>query len=446
MALPLWTYAKRLFVFVLFPLLLTCVLNAYSHEVMTPVQISQCTASSSLMAYLLFTWVLHPLRMRWHTDTRFHCAPPRKTDYLTMIGFFVCLFWFRHVGVHLVPGYPSYKLCTRAQCEEWCPHEYNESRDAAYEALRTNLLADHLSAEQGCRNASKKWQDSSLGCQFEQERLKKTDLKTKHAYTKCLQNLTVCLNQTSTCDREEHAEPSRDESKARNESKEHRRTSTTDAPSAWQQVWEACVFVGFALAALSWCCCAGPKNKSANPPVKRVQPSSSQPAQVQQAQHVQAPPAQVQQAQHVQAPPAQVQQHVANVALASVPPPAAGLPTGGVPARELSDLLKPFVSDQQFSLTLSAANSAGYNKEMWDTCMKSNVWTAYVERNQASLQQIQALKVHIQGKGRPAFVALLVSTSAQLYRLLIEDGASVTKNATPQVKRDKARDHFLTGH
>ena len=342
------------------------------------------------------------------------------------------LLWHWRVGRFLVPDDPSYKLCTRAQCEEWCTYEYDESRDAAHEALRTNLLAGHLRTEQGCREASKKWHDSFLGCQSQQERLKETELETKHAYTECLQNLTVCLNQTSTCDREEHAEPSRDESKARNESKEHRRTSTTDAPSAWQQVWEAVFFTVIVLTALSWCCCAGPKKKSANPPVKRVQPSSSQQAQVQQAQHVQAPPAQV--------------QHVASVAPASVSPHAADPPPGGVPARELSDLLKPFVSDQHLSSRLSAANCVGYNKEMWDTCMKIYAWTTYVEQNQASLQQIQALKVHIQGKERPAFVALLVSTSAQLYRLLSEDGASLAKNANQQAKRDKARDHFLAGY
>jgi hypothetical protein len=338
------------------------------------------------------------------------------------------LLWHWRVGRFLVPDDPSYKLCTRAQCEEWCTYEYDESRDAAHEAQRIILLTEHLRTEQGCREASKKWHDSFLECQGQQERLKETELETKHAYTECLQNLTVCLNQTSTCDREEHAEPSRDESKARNESKEHRRTSTTDAPSAWQQVWETVFFTVIVLTALSWCCCAGPKKKSANPPVKHVvQPSSSQ------------------QVQHVQAPPAQVQ-HDASVAPASVSPHAADLPPGGVPARKLSDLLKPSVSDQQVSSRLITANSFGYNKEMWDACIKINAWTTYVEQNQTSLQQIQALKVHIQGKERPAFVALLVSTSAQLNRLLSEDGASLANNASQQAKRDKARDHFLAGY
>jgi hypothetical protein len=362
---------------------------------------------------------------------------PRKTELLSNIALFAMLLWHWQVGRFLVPGYPSYKLCTKAQCKEWCSHEYNESLDAAYDRLRTKLLAEYLTREQGCKEESKKWHDSFVECQSQQERLKETELKTKHAYTECLQNLSVCLNQTSTCDREEHAEPSRDESKARNESKEHRRTSTTDAPSAWQQVWEAVVFTVIVLAALSWCCCAGPKNKSASPVVKRVQPSSSQPAQVQQAQHVQAPPAQVQQAQVQQA---------ANVAPASVSPHAAGLPPGGVPPRELSDLLRPFVSDQLLSSRLTRANSVGYNKEAWDACMKSNGWTTYVEQNPAPLQQIQALKVHIQGKKRPAFVALLVSTSAQLNKLLSEDGANLHNSASQQLKRDKARDHFLAGY
>jgi hypothetical protein len=264
--------------------------------------------------------------------------------------------------------------------------------------------------------------------------LKETELETKHAYTECLHNLTVCLNQTSTCDRQEHAEPSRDESKARNESEEHRRTSTTDAPSAWQQVWEACVVVGFALAASFWCCCAGPKKKSANPPVKRVQPPSSQQAQVQQAQHVQAPPAQVQQ--------------VANVAPASVSPPAAGLSPGSLPAHQLSDLLKPFVGNQDVSTRLTTANNVGYNKEVWDAYMNSSAWTKYVENNRSSpeLQPILQLKVATQSGVRPAFVALLTSSSAQLKRLLAADQVNLPATTSQPRTREAARDHFLAGY
>lgn len=129
--------AKLLAVFVVFPLLLARALNA--NDVMTHVQTLQCAVFSSSMAYLLLGYCLHPLRVRFHTNQRVHCAPPRKTEYLTMIGFFVMLWWFWYVGRVLVP----FDFCSPAQCNDSCLSQYAANQDTVCRNMLAKLENDH---------------------------------------------------------------------------------------------------------------------------------------------------------------------------------------------------------------------------------------------------------------------------------------------------------------
>ena len=397
--------AKFLAIFVLFPLVVAYALKAFV-PLTTHLEAVRCAVYSSLLTIALNSCVLHPLRCWRAKRTAQRAVPPRRTEFLSNIALFVMLSWFWHVGRFLVP----FDFCSQAQCNDFCSAQYTANQDDAHKNLRAQLESEHHTREQTCKDERDKWKDAEQQC-----------LGFKR---QCILDKADCLSELTRA----KANTAGDNSDGKNR--------TAGASSAWQQAWEACCCftVLLALAVVSCCCCTGSNKKGAKPGVARAQqPQALYPQQPQAFPRPQQTFARPQQAQQQQAP--------ANFAAA-----AAGLPLGSVPEQTLQSLLAPLAAEQTFCTLLKVANQAGYSTSLWNSAMATANWTSFMEQNQASLQSIQALTVVIGGQSRPAFVALLVSTSAQLKRLLIVEGIVLLNTTRQQETRDKARDHFLAGY